>query len=104
MARKQRNPMSSEAFVGTGSCAVCGMSDTRGLVNVELAGGAAILCGTHALMHSRTACETKTVAELRAKFGNRRSMDRRAHGDVDELAASLTAAFTQERRFSERRS
>lgn len=86
------------------ACAVCGARDARLLVMVELPGGAAAtLCGSHALMHSRLPKPCASVAELRAALADRRSSDRRACGEGDELAERLTAAFTRDRRGSERR-
>ena len=83
---------------------MCGARDARLLVTVELRGGdAATLCGSHALMHSRRAQPCASVPELRAELGERRSSDRRAEGEGDELAERLTAAFTRDRRGSERR-
>jgi hypothetical protein len=87
-----------------GACAVCGTRDARLLVMVELRGGAAAtLCGSHALLHSRMNEPCRSVTELRALLSERRSMDRRARGEGDELAERLTAAFTRERRANERR-
>ena len=86
------------------ACAVCGARDARLLVMVELPGGAAAtLCGSHALMHSRMERPCRTVAELRTALAERRSSDRRAQGEGDELAERLTAAFTRDRRAAERR-
>jgi hypothetical protein len=71
---------------------------------LELRGGqAATLCGSHALMHSRDGEKSRTVAELREALGDRRQHVRRAEGEGDELAERLTAAFTRERRRTERR-
>lgn len=83
---------------------MCGARDARLLVTVELRGGdAATLCGSHAVMHDRRAEPCASLAELRAELGERRSADRRAHGEGDELAERLTAAFSRERRGVERR-
>ena len=102
MERRKRATR-SEA-VQHGACAVCGARDARLLVMVELRGGAAAtLCGSHALMHSRASAKLETVAELRAALGDRRSSDRRAMGEGDELAEKLTAAFSRDRRSTERR-
>jgi len=80
------------------------MRDARALAAVVLAGGVKVtLCGSHELMHKRSGAACRSVAELREMFGERRAMQRRATGEVDELAASLTAAFTNERRSSDRR-
>ncbi len=89
---------------GPKTCAVCGAADARLLVDVELEGGvAATLCGSHALLHSRTDVACRSVTELREALGERREMDRRSRIEGDELAERLTAAFTRERRGSERR-
>lgn len=112
MMRKQRGragtstgTSSTSAAATRGSCAVCGMSDARGLVEVDLAGEPCVtLCGSHELMHRRSGWKAQTASELRAAFGDRRGTDRRGgRGDVDELAESLTAAFTRDRRTSSRR-
>jgi hypothetical protein len=81
------------------------MSDARGLVEVDLSGERCItLCGTHELMHRRSGSRAQSVAELRVAFGDRRSNDRRGGpGEIDELAESLTSAFTRERRAVSRR-
>lgn len=81
------------------------MRDARALVAVELAGGVQVsLCANHELMYLRSDTRAATVEELRAAFTDRRSVDRRAaRGEVDELAANLTAAFTTERRVADRR-
>ncbi len=80
------------------------MRDTRALVPAVLATGERVtLCGSHELMVRRSGAKARSVAELRDRFGERRSMQRRATGEIDELAANLTAAFTSERRTSDRR-
>ncbi len=100
----RRKRASTTGTVEHGACAVCGARDARLLVMVELPGGAAAtLCGSHALMHSRMGEQCRTVTELRAALCERRSTDRRALGEGDELAERLTAAFTRERRVQERR-
>lgn len=82
------------------------MSDARGLVGVALPDGTTLtLCGTHDLMHRRAGAPATSVAELRALLNDRRDSDRRAYrGEVDELAASLAAAFVRDRRGQDRRS
>jgi hypothetical protein len=86
------------------TCAVCGESDARALLDVTLNGGTPVtMCGSHELMHRRNGARARSVAELRTELGERRSMTRRANGDGDELADRLTAAFTAERRTAERR-
>jgi hypothetical protein len=79
-------------------CTVCGVADARALVVVVLRGGArATLCGTHALMHRRSAGAARTPAELRVELRDRRGRrDRRDEGDA--LGDALTAAFHAERR------
>jgi hypothetical protein len=80
------------------------MGDSRGLTSVDLSGGERVtLCGSHELMHRRDGSVSSTVFELRAAFGNRRGPDRRGHGEVDELAEKLSAAFRTNRRASDRR-
>jgi len=55
------------------SCCVCGTSDARSLVDVVLMGGAqATLCGSHALMHRRSATQARTGVQLREILGERR--------------------------------
>lgn len=115
MARKQRSPkeivQESPALVSlerlpTGACAVCGLRDARALTEATLAGGSAVvLCGTHELMHRRGGSAARSVDELRTLLADRRRENRRGVGfeEVDELAASLSAAFTRERRTTERR-
>ncbi len=85
-------------------CAVCGAKDARALVSVELRSGVrTTLCGSHSLMHSRDGNGCRNVSELRATLGERRATDRRAGFGGDELAEQLAAAFTRERRGTERR-
>jgi hypothetical protein len=79
------------------------MSDARALVEIELDGSAVVLCGSHELMHRRAGRPATSIFELRAMFGDRRGFERRAQGEVDELAANLTDAFITERRVSPRR-
>jgi hypothetical protein len=82
---------------------VCGENDQRALVGVVLAGGArATVCGSHALMHRRSATKASSEAELRELFRNRRGRRDRRH-DGDELGAALTAAFHGDRRADDRR-
>jgi len=102
--RKQRGGK-GEARTTNGGCAVCGLSDARALVSVDLAeSGRVALCGSHELMHRRGGATARTVAELRNAFGERRETERRGgRGEVDELAEALTAAFTNDRRAADRR-
>ena len=85
------------------SCCVCGATDARSLADVVLIGGArATLCGSHALMHRRSATQARTGAQLRELLADRRGRrDRRMEGD--ELGAELTAAFSGDRRAGDRR-
>ena len=109
MMRKQRERAGtgseSSSKAPKGPCVVCGIDDARALVDVDLANDPAItLCGSHELMHRRSGWKARTVTELRAAFGNRRSNDRRGGpGEVDELAERLQAAFTRDRRSTSRR-
>jgi hypothetical protein len=82
---------------------MCGLRDERALVEVTLQGGArATLCGTHALMHSRTRAPVRTIAELQTQLRERRGRrDRREEGDA--LGDALTAAFSGDRRATGRR-
>lgn len=90
---------------GPAACAVCGMSDARALVGVDLPGGSKVtLCGSHELMHRRAGAAARSIAELRGAFSDRRETDRRGgRGEIDELAERLTAAFTSDRRGRDRR-
>ena len=90
---------------GHGRCSVCGMRDARALVMVDLQSGVrATLCGTHDLMHRRAGGRARSIEELKSAFKDRRGTDRRGYkGEVDELAASLDAAFMKDRRGTERR-
>ena len=108
MVRKQRGQAKQQTarLEVKAPCSVCGQRDARALVDVVLASGApTVLCGSHELMHRRVAPSVRTVEELRTALADRRSTDRRGHGteEVDELAAALAAAFTNERRGKERR-
>lgn len=89
---------------GCGGCAVCAERDARVLMMMELPGGAAVtLCGSHALMLSRLDEKPSSVEDVRARLADRRATNRRAPGGGDELAERLTAAFTRDRRNTERR-
>lgn len=90
---------------GIGPCAVCGLRDSRALVMVDLPSGIRVtLCGSHELMHRRSGQRSRSVAELKTAFVERRRVERRgARRHDDELAEKLQAAFTRERRTSERR-
>ncbi len=85
-------------------CTICGTRDARALLEVELGEGLhVVLCGSHELMWRRAGKIARTVGELRATLGERRSMIRRAAGDGDELAERLSQAFAPHRRVRERR-
>lgn len=88
-----------------GPCGVCGMTDARALVAVDLAGGERItLCGSHDLMHRRAGSPASSLEALRTLFANRRGTERRGgKGEIDELAEALSAAFCRDRRSSTRR-
>ncbi|MGH7271480.1 MAG: hypothetical protein ACREJ3_13705 [Polyangiaceae bacterium] len=85
------------------SCCVCANADGRGLVDVVLIGGArATLCGSHSLMHQRSPTQARSESQLRQLLRERRDRsDRRDEGD--ELGATLTAAFSGDRRAAARR-
>ncbi len=92
------------------SCAVCGVSDARVLVDVALTPrSGVVLCGSHAVMRERVAPTATSVDELRAALTDRRlPVERRgradrALGEVDELGVGLAAAFAGERRASRSR-
>jgi hypothetical protein len=60
------------------------------------------LCGSHAIMHDRSSRKAQTASELRELLRDKRQRgDRRSSND--ELAAALTAAFSADRRSSDRR-
>ncbi len=80
------------------------MQDARALLEVNLAdGSSATLCGSHDLMMRRSTVCPQTVSELKMMFGDRRETHRRGRAEVDELAASLSAAFSGDRRTLDRR-
>jgi len=85
------------------SCCVCGASDARALEDVVLIGGShATLCGSHALMHRRSATQARSTSQLRQLLGNRRDRSERRHAG-DELGDALSAAFCGDRRVADRR-
>jgi hypothetical protein len=86
-----------------GCCCVCGASDARTLVQINLAGGGqATLCGSHAIMHGRAQTQVRSEPELRELLRDRRGRrERRELGD--ELGVALTEAFHDERRARDRR-
>ena len=61
------------------------------------------LCGSHELMHRRAKKVAQSESELREAFGERRETNRRGRAEVDELAASLNAAFARDKRTGDRR-
>lgn len=92
----------------TGSkCCVCGMRDARGLTEATLPSKTRVtLCGSHELMMRRSGIRFTSAEELERTFGERRETTRRARArdeNRDELAEKLSAAFTRERRGTERR-
>jgi hypothetical protein len=88
---------------GGSSCCVCQSADARALLEVVLRGGArATLCGSHALMHSRSTEQATTEVELRRLLRDRRGR-RDPRNDQDELGAALNAAFNGDRRGPDRR-
>lgn len=107
MMRKQRGRVgtSSETPAIAGSaCAICGLTDARALLAVDLGGEQATLCGSHDLMHRRASAPAASVAELRGMFVDKRGSERRGgKGELDELAEALSAAFLRDRRSSARR-
>ena len=85
-------------------CCVCEMRDARALIDAKLPDGSSItLCGSHDLMIRRAELKPNTITELRASFGERRETHRRGRPEVDELAASLSAAFSRDQRAADRR-
>ena len=86
-----------------GCCCVCGASDARALVHIDLVGGGqATLCGSHAIMHNRARTLARSESELRELLRDRRGRrERREIGD--ELGVALTEAFNDERRARDRR-
>ncbi|HXX69021.1 MAG TPA: hypothetical protein VEK07_17675 [Polyangiaceae bacterium] len=85
------------------SCCVCGNSDSRALSDVELESSTrVVLCGSHALMYRRSGARPRSESELRALLRDRRGRRDRRH-DGDELGAALTAAFSNDRRGTDRR-
>ncbi len=93
--------------IGSGAeCGVCGVRDARVLTVTRLATGAeVVVCGSHALAHSRAPAAAATVEALRALVGDRRT-DRERRAERDELAMHLSLAFSGDRRetHEERRS
>lgn len=88
------------------ACAVCSSADARTLSSTALESGAVVIvCGSHALAHSRGDRPARTVHELVAMLGERREASRRGAylGEVDELAEALSSGFTPERRLLGRR-
>jgi len=101
----------SPASLSPHACVVCGSSDARTLSTTPLASGAMVtVCGSHAVAHARASRAAGTVRELRSMLCDRRESDDRRDrtdrylGETDELASSLTAAFSGERRGPGRRS
>jgi hypothetical protein len=97
--------VSAKPLCAPRTCAVCGVSDVRVLVDVALTKReAVVLCGSHAVMRERVAPTATSVDELRAAMKDRRlPVERRGRadrtlGEIDELGVGLTAAFAGERR------
>lgn len=84
-------------------CCVCQMRDARALIDVDLPMGSVTLCGSHDLMRRRSSIPAHSVAELKMLFGERRETNRRGRPEVDELAAALSAAFSNDQRSADRR-
>ncbi len=90
-------------------CVVCGANDARGAATTRLSTGeVVVVCGSHELMHRRSAKIARSVSDLKSLLSNRRSMrDRRSlqsGEEGDELGAQLSEAFaTDQRNKSDRR-
>ncbi|MBK6462905.1 MAG: hypothetical protein IPF92_18135 [Myxococcales bacterium] len=79
-------------------CGVCGVRDARVLTVTRLAAGAeVVVCGSHALAHSRATAPAASLEALRALVGDRRT-DRERRAERDELALHLSLAFSGDRR------
>lgn len=84
------------------TCAICGFADARGLTQVKfLDKTSLIVCGTHALMVNRE--PVGDAQAFRIMVADRRLKVERRGTAQDELASSLTRAFSGERRRRERR-
>ena len=107
MMRKQRGRVGTSSqtpAIAGSACAICGLTDARALVAVDVGGEKATLCGSHDLMHRRAAAPATSVTELRKMFGDKRGSERRGgKGEIDELAEALSAAFLRDRRSGARR-
>lgn len=81
-------------------CLVCGTDDRRMLVSGVLPDGTpTVLCASHELVRQRAATSIETMEALRRECAERRApSERRLTAEVDELAMSLTRAFTKEKR------
>lgn len=81
-------------------CLVCGTDDRRMLVSGALPDGTAtVLCASHELVRQRAAGPIDTLEALKRECAERRApSERRLAAEVDELAMSLTRAFTTEKR------
>jgi len=67
MAKRERR-------AGMGGCVVCGTTDARTLSSTRLRDGErVVVCGSHKMAHRRSDAIARTVAELRALTGERRS-------------------------------
>ncbi len=98
------DPRSFRASAASPTCAVCGASDSRTLASTKLATGTHVtVCGSHALAHARAGNVADSVAALRALVADKRDRRDRREPAGDELARSLSAAFSLERRGPGRR-
>lgn len=84
---------------------VCGANDARGAATTRLSTGElVVVCGSHELMHRRSAKTARSVSDLKSLLSNRRSMrDRRSREsgeEGDELGAQLSEAFAANQRNS----
>ncbi len=84
-------------------CAVCGEADRRKLDQLRLGNGETVtVCGSDELVLKRIGKTPASIVDLKKMVGERRRSDeRRIEGD--ELGEQLTAAFSRERRTSDRR-
>jgi len=89
-------------MTGLGKCVICGENDARALCTTRLSrGDIVVVCGSHELMHRRSARKAETESELRSMLRDRRESRRRTP-IPDELGARLIEAFSasSERRAS----
>jgi len=80
-------------------CVICRTDDARALSTTRLStGDSVVVCGTHELMHKRSARTAASIAELRSLLGNRRHSTDRRSLQIDELGAQLSEAFSDDKR------